>query len=418
MALSTRPRQHKPHGRHPQNALSVSFVRTVKEAGRYADGNGLYLEVKSTGTRSWIQRLTVRGRRRELGLGGFPLVSLAEARAEALANRKLARNGSDPLAEKQRIQGIPSFGEAAEQVWADKRPGWRHPRHAQDWITSLQRHVLPHIGRFPVNELTSADVLRTLRRIWHVRPETARRIRQRISAIMEWTIVMRYRDDNPCDRLGLVLGPQQDMVQHMPALPHAQVAGAIRTIQMSRATRAVKLAFEFMVLTASRPGEVRGALWAEIDQETGVWTIPPTRMKARRRHRVPLGGRSAEILKEARKLDGGHRPLVFPSQDGKPICETRLPRLLAYHKIGAVPHGFRSSFRDWAAEKTNHPREVVEAALAHAVGSRVEAAYARSDLFDRRQRLMADWDAYLNTPRAADRTGDSHDGSTDDSRDD
>lgn len=411
MVLPTRSRQRKPHGRHPENALSASFVRSVRESGRYADGNGLYLEVKPTGTRSWIQRLTIRGRRRELGLGGFPLVSLAEARAEARTNRKLARNGGDPLAEKQRIRSIPSFGEAVEQVWADKRPGWRHPRHAQDWISSLQRHVLPHIGRFRVNELTSADVLRTLRRIWHVRPETARRIRQRISAVMEWTIVMQYRDDNPCDRLGMVLGLQQGMVQHMPALPHPEVAGAIRTIQASGATRTVKLAFEFMVLTASRPGEVRGAVWAEVDRESGVWTIPPTRMKAKRRHRVPLGGRSADILKEARTLDGGNSRLVFPSQDGKPICETRLPRLLAYHKIQAVPHGFRSSFRDWAAEETNHPREVVEAALAHAVGSRVEAAYQRSDLFERRRRLMADWDTYLNAPRtAADQRDDLRDG--------
>ena len=322
-------------------------------------------------------------------------MSLKEARDQAFSNRKLARSGSDPLADKCRANGMPTFGAATEQVWKDKNPGWRHPQHAQDWMSSLTRYVLPHIGKMPVCDVTSADVLDTLRRIWHVRPATARRVRQRISSVMDWAIALEFRTDNPCDRLGPVLGPQQDLVQHMRALPHAEVAAAIRTVWASGATTAVKLAFEFLVLTAARSGEVRGARWAEIDLRAGVWAIPGTRMKAKREHRVPLCGRAVEILGVARKLGDGRGPLVFPSKGRNPISITRFPRLLQDHKIAAVPHGFRSSFRDWAAEETNHPREVVEAALAHVVGNQTEAAYARSDLFERRRRLMGDWAEYL-----------------------
>ena len=170
----------------------------------------------------------IQGRRRELGLGGFPLVSLAEARAKAFAYRKVAREGGDPLTEKRRADGIPTFAEAAERVWKGKNPGWRHPQHAQDWMSSLRRHVLPHIGHMPVCDVSSADLLDALRRIWHVRPETARRVRQRVGAVMEWAVAMELRTDNPCDRLGGVLGPQQNLVQHMRALPHGEVAAAIQ----------------------------------------------------------------------------------------------------------------------------------------------------------------------------------------------
>ena len=341
----------------------------------------------------------ILGRRRELGLGGFPLVSLAEAREKAFANRKLAREGGNPLTGRVRTEGIPTFAVAAERVWHDKRAGWRHPQHAQDWLSSLRRHVLPHIGDVPVCDVTSADILETLRRVWHVRPETARRIRQRIYAVMEWAVAMHVRDDNPCDRLGKVLGPQQDIVQHMRALPYRDVAAAVETVCASGATPAVKLVFEFLVLTAARSGEVRGARWGEIDRPARVWTIPARRMKSKREHRIPLTGRAAEILTIARRLGDGRGPFVFPSQGGKPISITRLPRLLQNLKVAAVPHGFRSSFRDWAAELTNHPREVVEAALAHVVGNQTEAAYARSDLFERRRRLMDDWAEYLDGER-------------------
>ena len=337
----------------------------------------------------------IHGRRRDLGLGGFPLVSLREARDRAFVNRKRAREGGDPVTESRRQVSAPSFAKAAERVWKDNRPGWRHPRHARDWMSSMERHVLPHVGDKPVSSVSSADILDLLRRIWHVRPETARRVRQRISAVMQWSQAMEYRADNPCDRLGPVLGPQQSVVEHMRALPHGEVAGAIRKMQDSGATPPVKLAFEFLVLTAARSGEVRGARWDEIDLPARVWTIPAKRMKSKRQHRVPLSGRPVEILKAARVLGDGRSALVFPSRGGGPISITRLPKMLQTVKVNAVPHGFRSSFRDWAAEETDHPREVVEAALAHVVGNQTEAAYARSDLFERRRRLMDEWAEYL-----------------------
>ena len=400
MARRNHPDKRKPKGRHPVDALSTTFARNVAGAGRYSDGNALYLQVKPSGARSWVQRLVIRGRRRELGLGGFPLVSLGEARALAFSNRKSARAGGDPLGERRRAEGMPTFQEAAERLWADKRAGWRHPRHARDWKASLERYAFPRLGRMAVSDVTSADVLDTLRRVWHHRPETARRLRQRISAVMEWAVTMQLRPDNPCDRVRQVLGPQQDLVKHMEALHHSDVAAAIRTIQATGATEAVKLAFEFLVLTATRSGEVRGARWEEVDLAARVWTILPTRTKSKREHRVPLSRRAMEILTAARSLRGGQSALVFPGQSGGAIGETRLSRLLKTHKIAAVPHGFRSSFRDWAAETTSHPREVIEAALAHVVMNATEAAYARSDLFERRRRLMNEWAAYLEDGHA------------------
>ena len=306
MADRKRSLNGKPNGRHPANALSIAFARGVSRSGRYCDGNALYLQVKPSGARSWVQRMVIRGRRRELGLGGFPLVSLTEAREAAHANRKMARAGGDPLAERRRAAGMPTFAEAAERVWADKSPGWRHPRHAREWLSSLERHAFPRIGRLAVRDVTSADVLDALREgLAHVRPETARRLRQRISAVMEWAVAMEYRADNPCSRIAPVLGPQKDLVKHMPALHHSEVARAVRTIWATGASEPVKLAFEFLVLTAARSGEVRGALWSEIDRKAGVWTIPATRTKSRREHRVPLCRRATEILGAARGLRRG-----------------------------------------------------------------------------------------------------------------
>ena len=392
-----RPRRTKRRGRHPHNALSAAFVRTAAP-GRHADGNGLYLYVQPTGTRSWIQRLVIRGRRCELGLGAVALVSLAEARERALANRKIAREGGDPLADKRRVQGMLTFAAAAARVVAHNRDGWRSAAYAQAWLRSLERYVFPRIGARPVSDVTSADILQVLTPIWHCKAETARRVRHRIRTVLEWAVVMELRTDNPCDRVLPVLGPQRDLVQHMRALPHREVAAAIATVGASGAMPVVKLAFEFLVLTAARSGEVRLATWTEMDVEDCVWTIPATRMKAKREHRVPLCQRVMEILATARSLANGG-PLVFPSRTGKRIGKTTLPVLLQQQRIAAVAHGFRSSFRDWAAEETDHPREVIEAALAHVVRNKVEAAYARSDLFDRRRLLMDDWAAYVGRQR-------------------
>ena len=393
------PRRTKPRGRHPDKRLTAGFVRTVAP-GRYCDGQGLYLYVQSSGTRSWVQRLVIHGRRRDLGLGSVALVPLAEARETARVNRKLAREGGDPLTEKRRAEGTPTFAEAARRVLEQKRAGWRNGRHPQSWWTSLERYAFPRIGARPVSDVTSAEVLEVLTPVWHVKAQTARRVRERIRAVLEWAVAMEWRHDNPCDRIGPVLGPQQATVAHMRALAHQDVPAALARVRASGAADIVTLAFEFLVLTAARWGEVRGAAWTEIDDDAAVWTIPAARMKAKRPHRVPLPERTAEILEAARTRGNG--PLVFPGRDGAPLADKRLRRLLQQQGIAAVPHGFRSTFRDWAAEETDHPREVIEAALAHVVQNKVEAAYARSDLFERRRRLMGDWAAYLNgTPRPA-----------------
>ena len=397
------PRKTKPRGRHPYQALSAAFVRTAPP-GRHADGNGLYLFVQPSGTRSWIQRLVIRGRRRELGLGSVVLVSLAEAREKALANRKLAREGGDPLAEKRRSQGVPSFAEAAARVVEQQQAGWRDPKYPKIWLNSLERYAFARIGKMPVSEVTSADLLEVLGPIWHVKAPTARTVRQRMHGVLEWAVAMELRTDNPCDRIGRVLGPQNDVVQHFRALPHGKVASAIQTVRATDAPRVLKLAFEFLVLTAARWNEVRGAAWEEIDPREGVWAVPATRMKAKREHRVPLCGRAIDIIDEARTFGDGS-PIVFTIGDGQPIIEKHLRRLLATLEIAAVPHGFRSSFRDWAAEETDHPREVVEAALAHVVKNKVEAAYRRTDLFERRRRLMDDWATYLGRGTASFKDG-------------
>ncbi len=394
MRLPKRPSKRKPRGQHPLNALTPAFVRNVNRSGRYCDGQGLYLDVRPTGSRGWIQRLTIRGRRTELGLGGFPLVSLKEAREKAFANRKLAREGGDPRAEKRRAESMPTFADASRTVWKQLRPGWRSPLHARLWLGSLERHVFPHIGKMAIAEVTSADVIGILAPIWHEKAPTARKLRQRIRAVLEWAVAMDLRPDNPCDRIGPVLGAQGNSVRHMRALPHGEVASALRTVRASKARPVTKLAFEYLVLTATRSGEVRGAVWTEIDRDEGVWTIPAGRTKGNREHRVPLSRSALEILKEAKVLGRGNR-LVFPRVGGKPIGNTAMSELLRGLRIAAVPHGFRSSFRDWAAEETDHPREVAEAALAHKVRNPIEAAYRRTDLFERRRVLMEDWASYL-----------------------
>ena len=404
--LRKRPNR-KRRGPHPDRALSASFCRNVGEAGRYCDGNGLYLHVETSGARRWVQRLVIRGKSCTIGLGSYRLVSLAEARARALVNRKVARSGGDPLADRRRTGGVPTFAEAVEKVIAIHSGIWRHPEKTkQQWRGCLRDHAYTRIGDKGVDKVTTADVMAVLLPLWTGRQATARKLRQRIGAVMKWAVAQGYRTDNPTgDAITAALPKRAHHVRHMPALPHEKVAGAVEAVRASPACVGTKLCFEFMVLTAVRPGEARGARWEEIDLGASVWTIPAMRMKTSREHRVPLCARAVEVLHATARLrrsstttePGG---LVFPSARGKQLADARLSKLLEQLGIGAVPHGFRSSFRDWASERTDHPREVIEAALAHAVRNQTEAAYARSDLFDRRRQLMDDWMQYLDAERS------------------
>ena len=267
--------------------------------------------------------------------GSVALVSLAEAREKARTNRKLAREGGDPLAEKHRAQGVPTFDEAAVRVLEQKQAGWRAAKYGREWRSSLERYAFPRIGQVPVSPVTSADVLEILTPIWHTKAHTARLVHQRIRTVLEWAVAMELRTDDPCDRLGPVLGPQHDVVQHMQAVPHREVASAIEAVRGSGVKPVVKLVFEFLVLTAARWGEVRWAEWAKIDLAEGVWTIPATWMEAKREHRVPLCRRAIEILDGARTLGGG-QSLVFTHRGGKPLYDTQLRRLLQKLEIAAV----------------------------------------------------------------------------------
>ena len=380
--------------------LSARFVETIKEPGTYGDGRGsggLSLRVKRTArghlAKSWGQRISVDGRPRNLGLGTWPHVSLAEARQKCVLNL-LARQRGELVTGRKRT--VPTFEEAAEKVIAVHRAGWKDgSRSEADWRGTLRDYAMPKLGRRPVDRITTGDVMRILLPIWNEKRVTARRVRQRIAAVMRWAVAQGYREDNPAgEAIGAALPKNGVPAQHLAALPYAEVAGTLERVRGSGAYPGTVLAFEFLVLTACRSGEVRGAQWNEMDLAGREWRIPPERMKTDREHRVPLSTRALAVLREAREFADGSR-LVFPSARGGPLSEVAISALVRQLKIGAVPHGFRSSFRDWAAECSNAPREVCELALAHVNTNAIEAAYRRTDLFERRRALMEQWSAFL-----------------------
>ncbi len=265
----------------------------------------------------------------------------------------------------------------------------------------MRLHVLPRLGASSVADVSTEDVIAVLSPIWHARPTTAKRVRQRIAAVFAWAIAQGLRPDNPADSARAVLARQPNRSKAQRSVPYTEVAGAIATILGSNVAPILKLAFEFLVLTAARSGEVREATWNEFDLEAATWAVPAHRMKAEREHRVPLSGRAVEVLTSARALRSKHSDLVFPARGGRPIGNTAFVQALRRLGIDATAHGFRASFRVWAQERTNIPREVCEAALAHTLKDKAEAAYARSDLFEKRRELMERWARYLN-PEPAD----------------
>ena len=391
----------KPGGRRLHAALTAAKVRTVTEPGRYFDGQGLFLLVEPTGAKRWKQRLTVQGRRQELGLGPYPVVTLAMAREAAIQHRRDVRAGENPKTQRLRERDVPTFAEAARKVFDLRRGGWKNAKHAEQWITTLEQFVFPRLGARGVDDVSTEDVLAVLSPIWHTKPTTAKRVRQRIAAVLTWAVAQGMRPDNPADAVKAVLARHANASKAQRSLPYTEVASAITTVQASQAAPALKLAFEFLVLTAARAGEVRFATWGEIDCDARTWTVPAERMKAGREHRVPLSDRAIAVLDGARTLRPGRGELVFPSRGGRPLTEGGFVQALSRLGIDATAHGFRSSFRIWAQERTNIPREVCEAALAHTVKDKAEAAYARSDLFDKRRKLMDAWATYLNPEPAA-----------------
>ena len=380
--------------------LSARFVATVEQPGRYGDGRGsggLSLLVKHTTrghlAKSWAQRINIDGRQRNLGLGSWPHVSLAEAREKCALNLAARRRGELVTGRKRTV---PTFEEAVEKVIAVHRTGWKDgSRSEDDWRATLRDYAIPKLGRRPVDRITTADVMAVLLPIWNGKRVTARRVRQRVGAVMRWAVAQGYREDNPAgDAIGAALPKNGVRPQHLAALPYAEVAGALKQVRGSSAYPGTILAFEFLVLTACRSGEVRGALWGEIDFEGREWRIPPKRMKTGREHRVPLSKAALAVLQKARALADGSG-VVFPSARGGLLSKLAIAKLVRDLGISAVPHGFRSSFRDWAAECSDAPREVCELALAHVNTNAIEAAYRRTDLFERRRALMERWAVFL-----------------------
>ena len=373
--------------------LTAAFVRTVTVPGKYGDQHGLILRVAPSGSKQWIWRGTIRGKRRDLGLGGYPYTTLAEARQRAFEYRKLARQGDDPTGLRPATTA-PSFAEACEQVIAMHEPSWKDGgRSAGSWRSTLSRFAYPRLRDLSVAEITSEDVLAVVAPVWQTRRETARKLKGRISTVMAWAIAEGHRPDDPTTAVMRALPRNGHQVQHHRALPHGEVAAALATVQASGAWTGTKLAFRFLVLTAGRSGEVRGARWNEIDKNAALWTVPAERAKNARPHRVPLSSAALEVLTAAKRLPDSAR-LVFPSANGREISNATMGKLLRENGIDAVPHGFRSSFRDWCGE-TGVPREVAEACLAHTVADATEAAYARSDLLARRRDTMEAWGQYL-----------------------
>ena len=382
--------------------LTVAKVKSITNPGRYGDGGTLFLFVKPSGSKSWVQRLTIHGVRRDIGLGGFPLVSLSEARIKAFANRKLARiDDGDPLAGKRKAR-MPTFREAAEKAHKANRARWRADKHAKNWLQSLKRYAFPSLGNIPVDRISGQDVLRILGPIWGTRTDTARRLRQRIRTVFGWALAHGYVASNAAgDGIDGALPTISTGGQHFRALPYQEVADSLATVETSRSSLAAKYCFRFLVLTACRSGEARGARWTEIDLEAREWRIPADRMKGGAEHRVPLSNASVEVLEQARALDDGSG-LVFPSPTGKGELSTMtLTKVLRSNGLAerTTVHGFRTAFRTWASEKTDADHAVMELSLAHRVGSAVERAYSRSDLLAKRRTLMARWAAYLSGKR-------------------
>ena len=375
-------------------ALSATRAKALKDPGRYADGGGLHLYISKAGRKSWVQRITIDRRRRDIGLGAFPSVGLAQAREKAADNRTAVAEGRDPLAEKH-SPAMPTFREAARAVHAANNPRWRNARHAASWLQTLERHAMPVIGNTPLDRIDRGAVLRVLTPIWTTRPETARRVRQRMRTVFLWGMAHGFMGNNPAgEAIDGALPAMPKVKAHLRALPYQEVGAALEVVESSQASVAARLCFRFLVLTVARSGEARGATWDEVDLQGQEWRIPSQRMKAGMEHRVPLSRQALDVLGKAMVLRD-ESGLVFPSplKAGAPMSDMTLTKILRAVGLAdrATVHGFRSSFKDWTLEQTDTPWAVSEAALAHVLGNSTEQAYARSDLFERRSTLMQQW---------------------------
>lgn len=391
-------------------------VKRIVEPGLHAVGGvaGLHLQVLPSGGKSWLLRIVIGGKRREVGLGGFPDVPLALAREKAREVRETVQQGRDPIAERAAARSALAaqrgaeitFDECAEKFIAAKSAEWRSAKHAAQWTATLTTYASPVLGTMQVRDIELAHIVKVLEKddFWTAKTETASRVRGRIESVLDWATVRGYRKgENPArwkGHLDKVLPAPKKVakVEHHAALPVDEIGAFMRDLRQREGIAA--RALEVLILTATRSGELRGMTWAEVNLDEAVWIVPAARMKAKREHRVPLSVRVIEVLRGLPVVAGG---LVFPGmREGSPLSDMTLTAVLRRMGRGDLTaHGFRSTFRDWAAERTNYPRDVAEMALAHTIGDKVEAAYRRGDLFDKRTRMMEDWARFCDTVQVA-----------------
>lgn len=391
------------------NKLTARTVASITKPGMHGDGNNLWLVVTPSGTKNWVFRYTLDGKAHTMGLGPVSLIGLQEARQKAQNNRRILLDGKDPIASRNAERAAKkldaastiTFRNASLEYIQSHQSGWKSSKHAAQWKSTLETYAFPVFGDLAVANIDAGLVMRAIEPIWKTKSETASRLRGRIESILDWAKVRGYRDgENPArwkGHLDHLLPPRAKVqkVKHHAALPYDQVSGFINTLREQEGTAA--RAFEFAILTATRTSETLNATWSEIDFDQAIWIIPALRMKAEKEHRIPLSDRAVEILTDLANQNGTTpESPVFPGQrHNKPLSNMAFLMLLRrMERTDITAHGFRSTFRDWVAEQTSFPGEVAEMALAHSVGNKVEAAYRRGDLFDKRRKLMEAWGKY------------------------
>ena len=386
--------------------LSPLEARRLSQTGRWSVGgvDGLALQVTATGARSWVLRLSLAGKQREMGLGSFPSVTLAGAREKARAYRAQVQTGDDPIARRVAAVSaaaaerslLQTFDKTAEAYIAQHEASWKNAKHAAQWTATLQTYAYPVLGRMQVRDITAAHVIKAIEPIWASKTETATRVRSRIELVLDYATARGLRQGpNPARWRGnldaaLPKASKLTKVEHHAAVPVGEAPAFMHSLRQQPGMGA--RALEFVILTAARSGEVRGVTWTEIDLQSGLWTVPAARMKGGREHRVPLSQAALALLRVMGPREPGD--IIFPGLKGS-LSDMSLTAVLRRMKVQATVHGFRSTFRNWVSECTHFPGEVAEMALAHAVGDKVEAAYRRGDLLARRMQLMQDWGQYL-----------------------
>ena len=381
-------------GRIMTKLTATAVKAALGKPGRHSDGEGLILAVGAKGNGSWMVRVQKNGKRRDIGLGAAGKVTLSQARVKAAEARSQVEAGLDPVAQRQKALGVPTFREAASAVHLENKRGWKNGKHQTQWLRTLEVYAFPTLGDRLVSEIDGPAVRDVLAEIWLDKPETARRVRQRIGAVLDWAYSKGHRDSEaPMRSLSKGLPRQPKNRGHHAAMPYTHVPAFLTQLREKESWG--RLALEAAILTAARSGEIRGAIWSEVDLENGLWTVPADRMKAGKEHVVPLSPAAKRIFQRASDLRTAGSKFVFQGlKRDKPMSDMTLIKVLRDMGETVTAHGFRSSFRDWVSEETQFSGDLAEAALAHAIPNKVEAAYRRGNLLEKRRGMMDAWDSY------------------------